>query len=100
MKIAEIRKGDELSASQMLSNRADSDFEEVDKTVKEIIEDVRARGDDAVYHYMHKFGGLSREQMGPLPPTAVGLLASLAAVWVLMGVYAGWRYIHSKAGKG
>ena len=69
MKIAEIRKGDELSASQMLSNRADSDFEEVDKTVKEIIEDVRARGDDAVYHYMHKFGGLSREQMGPFRVT-------------------------------
>ena len=69
MKIAEIRKGDELSASQMLSNRADSDFEEVDKTVKEIIEDVRARGDDAVYHYMHKFGGPSREQMGPFRVT-------------------------------
>ena len=44
--------------------------------------------------------GDAREQMGPLPPTAVGLLAALAAVWVLMGVYAGWRYIHSKAGKG
>lgn len=66
MKIAEIKKGEELSASQFLSNRTDSDFREVDETVREIIEDVRKRGDEALYYYMHRFGGPSREVMGPL----------------------------------
>ena len=66
MIIAEIKKGDELSASRMLSNRTDSDFEEVDKVVKEIIEDVRVRGDEALYYYMHKFGGPDHDQMGNL----------------------------------
>ena len=69
MKIIEIKKGDELSASQMLSNRTDSDFEEIDRTVREVIEDVRVRGDEALYHYMHKFGGPSKEQMGDLRVT-------------------------------
>ncbi len=69
MKIIEIKKGDELSASQMLSNRTDSDFEEIDRTVREVIEDVRVRGDEALYHYMHKFGGPSKEQMGNLRVT-------------------------------
>lgn len=66
MKKVNIAKGEELSASQMLSNRTDSDFDEVDRAVKEIIEDVRKRGDEAVYYYMHKFGGPTKEQMGPL----------------------------------
>ena len=56
MKTVVIRKGEELSAAQMLSNRADSDFEEIDRTVKEIIEDVRSRGDEALLHYTEKFG--------------------------------------------
>ena len=64
MKITKIRKGQELSASQMLSNRTDSDFREIDETVRKIADDVRARGDEAVYEYMHRFGGPSKEQMG------------------------------------
>ncbi|MGI6206065.1 MAG: histidinol dehydrogenase [Anaerovoracaceae bacterium] len=70
MKRINIQKGSELEASQMLSNRTDSDFDEVDRSVKEIVEDVRKRGDEAVYYYMHKFGGPSKEQMGPLRVTS------------------------------
>ncbi len=69
MKIVNIAKGSELSASQMLSNRTDSDFDDVDRTVKEVIEDVRKRGDEAVFYYMHKFGGPTKEQMGQLRVT-------------------------------
>lgn len=66
MKIAEIKKGDELTASGMLSNRTDSDFEAVDRTVKEVVDDVRARGDEALYYYTEKFGGPSKADMGNL----------------------------------
>ena len=34
MKITKIRKGQELSASQMLSNRTDSDFREIDENLQ------------------------------------------------------------------
>lgn len=69
MKIAEIKKGEELLATRLLSNRTEGDFREVDETVKTIIEDVRERGDEALYYYMHKFGGPDRETMGSLRVT-------------------------------
>ncbi len=69
MKIVTVKKGEELNATAVLSNRTDSDFDAIDKVVKEVIEDVRVRGDEALYHYMHKFGGPDKEAMGPLRVT-------------------------------
>ncbi len=66
MKIVTVKKGEELNATSVLSNRTDSDFDAIDKVVKEVIEDVRVRGDEALYHYMHKFGGPDKEAMGSL----------------------------------
>ena len=64
MKILNIKKGDELRAAAMLSNRTESDFEQVDATVREVIEAVRSRGDEAIYEYTEKFGGPDRATAG------------------------------------
>lgn len=66
MKIIAVRKGEERSAVDSLSNRTDSDFEAIDATVREVIERVRKEGDPAIYHYTEKFGGPSREVLGDL----------------------------------
>ena len=43
-----------------------------------------------------KDSGDAKKEMGPLPGTAVGLLAAIAAVWVLMGAYWALRMIKKK----
>ena len=57
MIIRNIRKGEEAAAAELLGNRTEEDFEAVDRTVKEIIADVRANGDEAIYRYNRKFSG-------------------------------------------
>ena len=57
MKTLIVKKGEELKAARILSNRTDDDFDAVDATVKEVIARVRAEGDDALYYYSEKFGG-------------------------------------------
>lgn len=66
MKIIEIKKGDELSAAGFLSNRTDSDFDEIDKSVKEIIAGVKKDGDKALHYYSEKFGGPGEKQIKQL----------------------------------
>lgn len=66
MKIIEIKKGDELSAAGFLSNRTDSDFDEIDKSVKEIIAGVKKDGDKALHYYSEKFGGPREKQIKQL----------------------------------
>jgi multiple sugar transport system substrate-binding protein len=36
---------------------------------------------------------LGKAELGPLPKTSVALLCGLAAAWVLIGVYAAWKFI-------
>ncbi|MGN1349597.1 MAG: histidinol dehydrogenase [Anaerovoracaceae bacterium] len=57
MIIRNISKGEEAAAAELLGNRTEEDFEAVDRTVKEIIADVRANGDEAIYRYNRKFSG-------------------------------------------
>ncbi len=61
MQIVRIKKGEESRASALLSNRTDSDFEQVDATVREVIETVRAEGDAAVRRFTEQFGGAARD---------------------------------------
>ena len=44
MKTLIVKKGEELKAARILSNRTDDDFDAVDATVKEVIARVRAEG--------------------------------------------------------
>ena len=37
-----------------------------------------------------------KDELGPMPKTAVALLGILAGVWVLIGIYAGWNWIKKK----
>ncbi len=69
MKILIVKKGEELEAARILSNRTDDDFDAVDATVKEVIARVRAEGDDALYYYSEKFGGPGKAETGPLRVT-------------------------------
>lgn len=57
MKKIMVKKGQEAAAADLLSNRTDEDFDAVDKTVKEIIADVRANGDAALIAYNKRFSG-------------------------------------------
>jgi len=41
-------------------------------------------------------GNVAKEDLGPLPTTAVTLLAVLAAVWVFIGIFFGYRLLKSK----
>ena len=52
MKKLIVKKGEELSAAGILSNRTDDDFDAVDATVKEVIAKVRAEGDAALHYYL------------------------------------------------
>ena len=54
MKKLVVKKGEELSAAKILSNRTDEDFDAVDATVKEVIAKVRAEGDAALHYYSEK----------------------------------------------
>ena len=69
MKTLIVKKGEELEAARILSNRTDDDFDAVDATVKEVIARVRAEGDDALYYYSEKFGGPGKAETGPLRVT-------------------------------
>lgn len=69
MKTLIVKKGEELKAARILSNRTDDDFDAVDATVKEVIARVRAEGDDALYYYSEKFGGPGKTETGPLRVT-------------------------------
>ena len=69
MKTLIVKKGEELKAARILSNRTDDDFDAVDATVKEVIARVRAEGDDALYYYSEKFGGPGKAETGPLRVT-------------------------------
>lgn len=69
MKTLIVKKGEELKAARILSNRSDDDFDAVDATVKEVIARVRAEGDDALYYYSEKFGGPGKAETGPLRVT-------------------------------
>ena len=55
MKKIRIRKGEETKAAAALSNRTDSDFDEVDASVREIIERVKRGRDEALYYFSEKF---------------------------------------------
>ncbi|MCI8284937.1 MAG: histidinol dehydrogenase [Firmicutes bacterium] len=66
MKIIKIKKGEELSAAGFLSNRTDSDFDEIDKSVREIIAGVKKDGDKALHYYSEKFGGPGEKQIEQL----------------------------------
>ncbi len=66
MKKRFVKKGEELGAARILSNRTDDDFEAVDATVKEVIAKVRAEGDAALHYYSEKFGGPGKEEVGTL----------------------------------
>ncbi len=37
-----------------------------------------------------------KDELGPMPKTAVFLLSTLAVVWVLIGIYAAWTWIKKK----
>ena len=37
-----------------------------------------------------------KDELGPMPKTAVALLGILAGVWVLIGIYAAWNWIKKK----
>ena len=69
MKILKIKKGEELTAAEVLSNRTDDDFDAIDATVKEVIAKVRAEGDSALHYYSAKFGGPDAETVGDLRVT-------------------------------
>lgn len=69
MKTLIVKKGEELEAARILSNRTDDDFDAVDATVKEVIARVRAEGDDALYYYSEKFGGPGKAETGSLRVT-------------------------------
>ncbi len=66
MKKIRIRKGEEAGAAASLSNRTDSDFGEVDASVREIVEKVKRDGDEALYYFSEKFGGPGKERIGSL----------------------------------
>ncbi len=66
MKKIRIRKGEETKAAAALSNRTDSDFDEVDASVREIIERVKRGRDEALYYFSEKFGGPGKESIGSL----------------------------------
>ena len=66
MKKLIVKKGEELSAAGILSNRTDDDFDAVDATVKEVIAKVRAEGDAALHYYSKKFGGPGKDEVGDL----------------------------------
>lgn len=66
MKTLNVKRGEEFKASQILSNRTDSDFSSVDAVVEEIVERVRAEGDQALYYYSEAFGGPGKDLIGDL----------------------------------
>lgn len=66
MEIIKIKKGEELEATGSLNNRTDDDFDEIDASVKAIINEVRRDGDSALYRLTEKFGGPSKELMPSL----------------------------------
>ncbi len=66
MKILNVKKGEEAEAVKALPNRTDEDFRDIDSRVAEIISEVRAKGDEALYGFTEKFGGPSKEKMGSL----------------------------------
>ncbi len=66
MKKLIVKKGEELSAAGILSNRTDDDFDSIDATVKEVIARVREEGDTALHYYSEKFGGPGKDAVGEL----------------------------------
>jgi len=53
---------------------------------------------ESLYHLDQAGGGgaAGQKDLGPLPATAVALLAALAVTWAAMGGYVLWRYIQKK----
>lgn len=92
-----------FNGSASLRNAAGQMIEEVTKAVrrkKEVNEAfVEALFADmtALYRLDQRMGiGAGKEELGPLPKTAVALMVSLATVWCGMGIYVGMSYLKKR----
>ena len=88
-----------FNGSASLRDAAGEMIEEVCKSARRNKE-VSGETIDALYAQMVKKHHLGQEELGPLPGTAVTLLAALAAVWGLIGLYALRRALRAKKRQG